>query len=195
MIRKLSLAVAVATALSPVGVLALGLGEIHSQSALNQAFKADIDLLSVSQEELQDVRVSLASREAFEKAGMERPYLLTGLKFTPMLTPAGKPVISISSKDAIREPFLNFLIEVNWPKGRLVREYTVLLDPPVTLQRAPQPVTAPATTIAPTTTQVGRSRPAAVTSSMSGESGDREYGPVQPNDNLWTIAKGMQRTD
>ncbi|MBT3048704.1 MAG: hypothetical protein KME53_17250, partial [Candidatus Thiodiazotropha sp. (ex Clathrolucina costata)] len=159
------------------------------------AFKADIDLLSVSQEELQDVRVSLASREAFEKAGMERPYLLTGLKFTPMLTPAGKPVISISSKDAIREPFLNFLIEVNWPKGRLVREYTVLLDPPVTLQRAPQPVTAPATTIAPTTTQVGRSRPAAVTSSMSGESGDREYGPVQPNDNLWTIAKGMQRTD
>ncbi|MES9849655.1 MAG: hypothetical protein ABW145_14795, partial [Candidatus Thiodiazotropha sp.] len=139
MIRKLSLAVAVATALSPVGALALGLGEIHPQSALNQAFKADIDLLSVSQEELQDVRVSLASREAFEKAGMERPYLLTGLKFAPMLTPAGKPVISISSSDAIREPFLNFLVEVNWPKGRLVREYTVLLDPPVTLKRAPQP--------------------------------------------------------
>ncbi|PVV17008.1 MAG: hypothetical protein B6D77_00070, partial [gamma proteobacterium symbiont of Ctena orbiculata] len=193
MIRKLSLAVAVATALSPIGALALGLGEIHPRSALNQAFKADIDLLSVSQEELQDVRVSLASREAFEKAGMERPFLLSGLKFAPMLTPAGKPVISISSSDAIREPFLNFLIEVNWPKGRLVREYTVLLDPPVTLKRAPQPVTTPATTMAPT--QVGRSRPARVTSSMSSESGDREYGPVQPNDNLWNIAKGMQRTN
>ncbi|MEW8508486.1 MAG: FimV/HubP family polar landmark protein [Candidatus Thiodiazotropha sp.] len=197
MIRKLSLAVAVATALSPVGALALGLGEIHPQSALNQAFKADIDLLSVSQEELQDVRVSLASREAFEKAGMERPFLLTGLQFAPMLTPAGKPVISISSKDAIREPFLNFLIEVNWPKGRLVREYTVLLDPPVTLKRAPQAVTAPATSIAPTPSpaQLGRSRPAAVTSSMSSETGGREYGPVEPNDNLWTIAKGMQRAD
>ncbi|MBT3011785.1 MAG: hypothetical protein KME41_08685 [Candidatus Thiodiazotropha sp. (ex Lucina pensylvanica)] len=194
MIRKLSLAVAVATALSPVGALALGLGEIHPQSALNQAFKADIDLLSVSQEELQDVRVSLASREAFEKAGMERPYLLTGLKFAPMLTPAGKPVISISSSDAIREPFLNFLIEVNWPKGRLVREYTVLLDPPVTLTRAPQPVTAPTTTMTPTT-QVSRSRPAMVTSSTSSEGGAREYGPVQPNDNLWNIAKGMQRSD
>ncbi|MCG7875115.1 MAG: hypothetical protein JAY75_10250 [Candidatus Thiodiazotropha taylori] len=194
MIRKLSLAVAVATALSPVGALALGLGEIHPQSALNQAFKADIDLLSVSQEELQDVRVSLASREAFEKAGMERPYLLTGLKFAPMLTPAGKPVISISSSDAIREPFLNFLIEVNWPKGRLVREYTVLLDPPVTLKRAPQPVTAPTTTMTPTT-QVSRSRPAVVTSSTSSEGGAREYGPVQPNDNLWNIAKGMQRSD
>ncbi|MET0003974.1 MAG: FimV/HubP family polar landmark protein [Candidatus Thiodiazotropha sp.] len=194
MIRKLSLAVAVATALSPVGALALGLGEIHPQSALNQAFKADIDLLSVSQEELQDVRVSLASREAFEKAGMERPYLLTGLKFAPMLTPAGKPVISISSSDAIREPFLNFLVEVNWPKGRLVREYTVLLDPPVTLKRAPQPVTSPTTTMAPTT-QVSRSRPAMVTSSTSSEVGAREYGPVQPNDNLWNIAKGMQRSD
>ncbi|MEW8085311.1 MAG: FimV/HubP family polar landmark protein [Candidatus Thiodiazotropha endolucinida] len=194
MIRKLSLAVAVATALSPVGALALGLGEIHPQSALNQAFKADIDLLSVSQEELQDVRVSLASREAFEKAGMERPYLLTGLKFAPMLTPAGKPVISISSSDAIREPFLNFLIEVNWPKGRLVREYTVLLDPPVTLKRAPQPVIAPTTTMTPTT-QVSRSRPAMVTSSTSSEGGAREYGPVQPNDNLWNIAKGMQRSD
>ncbi|MCG7979030.1 MAG: hypothetical protein N0E58_13005 [Candidatus Thiodiazotropha endolucinida] len=194
MIRKLSLAVAVATALSPVGALALGLGEIHPQSALNQAFKADIDLLSVSQEELQDVRVSLASREAFEKAGMERPYLLTGLKFAPMLTPAGKPVISISSSDAIREPFLNFLIEVNWPKGRLVREYTVLLDPPVTLKRAPQPVTAPTTTMTPTT-QVSRSRPPMVTSSTSSEGGAREYGPVQPNDNLWNIAKGMQRSD
>ncbi len=193
MIRKLSLAVAVATALSPVGALALGLGEIHPQSALNQAFKADIDLLSVSQEELQDVRVSLGSREAFEKAGMERPYLLSGLKFAPMLTPAGKPVISISSKDAIREPFLNFLIEVNWPKGRLVREYTVLLDPPVTLRRAPQPVTSAAATMAPST-QVGRSRAATVSSSMSSESGAREYGPVQPNDNLWQIAKGMQRS-
>jgi pilus assembly protein FimV len=194
MIRKLSLAVAVATALSPIGALALGLGEIHTRSALNQAFKADIDLLSINQEELQDVRVSLASREAFEQAGMDRPYLLTGLKFSPMLTPAGKPVISITSNDAIREPFLNFLIEVNWPKGRLVREYTVLLDPPVTLKRAPQPVTPPKTARAPVT-PAPRSRPAVATSSMSSESGGREYGPVEPNENLWNIAKGMQRAD
>jgi pilus assembly protein FimV len=199
MIRKLSLAVAVATALSPIGAFALGLGEIHTRSALNQAFKADIDLLSISQEEIQDVRVSLASREAFEQAGMDRPYLLTGLKFAPILTPAGKPVISISSSDAIREPFLNFLIEVNWPKGRLVREYTVLLDPPVTLKRAPQPVTPPKTTMRPQVpvaqVPVERSRPPMVTPPMSSEGGGREYGPVQPNDNLWNIAKGMQRTD
>ncbi|MCU7931466.1 MAG: hypothetical protein KZQ90_11745 [Candidatus Thiodiazotropha sp. (ex Codakia rugifera)] len=193
MIRKLSLAVAVATALSPMGALALGLGEIHPQSALNQTFKADIDLLSVTQEELQDVRVSLASLEAFNNAGMDRPFLLTGLKFTPMLSPSGKPVITISSSDAIREPFLNFLVEVNWPKGRLVREYTVLLDPPVTLRRSPQPVSSPVTKTAPSRrTAIARTE----TASSSMSSGDaREYGPVQPNDNLWKIAKQMQRSE
>ena len=142
MIRKLSLAVAVATALSPMGAWALGLGEIHPHSALNQSFNADIDLLSVDQQEVQDVRVELASQDAFDKAGIERPFYLSGLKFKPMLTSSGKPVIEITSDDPIREPFLNFLLEVNWPKGRLVREYTVLLDPPVTLNRAPQPVAA-----------------------------------------------------
>ncbi|MCG7938652.1 MAG: hypothetical protein N0C88_07340 [Candidatus Thiodiazotropha lotti] len=200
MIRKLSLAVAVATALSPMGALALGLGEIHPQSALNQTFKADIDLLSVSQEELQDVRVSLASHEAFKKAGMDRPFHLTGLKFAPQLTASGKPVITITSRDAIREPFLNFLVEVNWPKGRLVREFTVLLDPPVTLSRKPAPVAAPVVRSQPVVSKVmpSRSAPAAAApmseTSMS-SAGGREYGPVQPNDNLWNIAKQMQESN
>ncbi|MCG7920397.1 MAG: hypothetical protein N0C81_06980 [Candidatus Thiodiazotropha lotti] len=200
MIRKLSLAVAVATALSPMGALALGLGEIHPQSALNQTFKADIDLLSVSQEELQDVRVSLASHEAFKKAGMDRPFHLTGLKFAPQLTASGKPVITITSRDAIREPFLNFLVEVNWPKGRLVREFTVLLDPPVTLSRKPAPGAAPVVRSQPVVSKVmpSRSAPAAAApmseTSMS-SAGGREYGPVQPNDNLWNIAKQMQESN
>ncbi len=197
MIRKLSLAVAVATALSPMGALALGLGEIHPQSALNQIFKADIDLLSVTREELQDVRVSLASQEAFEKAGMQRPFHLTGLNFSTQMTAAGKPVITISSKDPIREPFLNFLVEVNWPKGRLVREFTVLLDPPVTLQRKPTAVSAPTVSREPTTRVMPsrRTAPARDASPVmaGGAAGDREYGPVQPNDNLWSIAKQMQQ--
>ena len=200
MIRKLSLAVAVATALSPLGALALGLGEIHPQSALNQTFKADIDLLSVTQEELQDVRVSLASHEAFKKAGMDRPFHLTGLKFTPQLTASGKPVIAVTSRDAIREPFLNFLVEVNWPKGRLVREFTVLLDPPVTLSRKPTPVAAPAVKGKPVVSKVMPSRraPAPAVSMQEppmSSAGGREYGPVQPNDNLWNIAKQMQEGD
>jgi pilus assembly protein FimV len=193
MIRKLSLAVAVATALSPVGAWALGLGEIRSNSALNQKFNAEIDLLSVNQEEVQDLRISLASDDAFEKAGIERLFLLSGLKFKPMMTATGKPVIQITSADPIREPFLNFLLEVNWPKGRLVREYTVLLDPPVTINRAPEPVSAPRVTTAPAR-QVTRA-PARQTQTAPAyvPSGGREYGPVRPNDNLWTIAKGMQQ--
>lgn len=195
MIRKLSLAVAVATALSPMGAWALGLGEIHPHSALNQNFNAEIDLLSVSQEELQDLRVSLASQDAFDRAGIERLFLLSGLKFTPMLAASGKPVISVTSADPIREPFLNFLLEVNWPKGRLVREFTVLLDPPVTLNRTPQGVTAPRTsgmtgrqaTPAPGRRAMPDTAPVSV-------AGGREYGPVQPNDNLWSIAS-LLRTE
>ncbi|MEJ2395147.1 MAG: FimV/HubP family polar landmark protein, partial [Candidatus Thiodiazotropha sp.] len=196
MIRKLSLAVAVATALSPVGAFALGLGDIHSHSALNQSFNAEIDLLSVTQEEIQDIRVNLGSQEAFDRAGIERLFLLTGLKFTPMYGPSGKPVIAVTSNDPIREPFLNFLLEVNWPKGRMVREYTVLLDPPVTLNRAPAQVSAPRVSTAPAT----RSGSTLVRQSMAMPSpasnmGGREYGPVVPNDNLWSIAKGMRHSD
>ncbi|MCU7852706.1 MAG: hypothetical protein KZQ80_10875 [Candidatus Thiodiazotropha sp. (ex Monitilora ramsayi)] len=197
MIRKLSLAVAVATALSPMGAWALGLGDINSKSALNQDFNAEIDLLSVDQEEVQDIRVGLASQEAFDRAGIERLFLLSGLKFQPMMSPSGKPVIAVTSVDPIREPFLNFLLEVNWPKGRLVREYTVLLDPPVTINRAPQAVAAPRVSTSPAR-QVTRP-PARQTmtaprasSATTSATGGREYGPVQRNDNLWTIAKMLR---
>jgi pilus assembly protein FimV len=195
MIRKLSLAIAVATALSPLGAFALGLGEIHSQSALNQNFKAEIDLLSVKPDELSDVRVSLASPEAFTKAGIERLFMHSTLKFTPSLTADGRVVVVVSSKDPVREPFLNFLVEVNWPKGRLLREYTVLLDPPVTLDRAPARMEAPRTTTRAVVQPSRVSQPRAmVTSSYtSAAGGGREYGPIQLHDNLWSIAKGMRQ--
>ncbi len=197
MIRKLSLAVAVATALSPVGAFALGLGEIHSHSALNQNFKAEIDLLSVAQEEVQDIRVNLASQDAFDRAGIERLFLLSGLKFEPMYNASGVPVIAVTSSDPIREPFLNFLLEVNWPKGRLVREYTVLLDPPVTLKRAPAQVSAPRVSTAPSTRAAAAPvrQPTPMPVTTAGAMGGREYGPVQPNDNLWSIAKRMRNSN
>ncbi|MBL3529002.1 MAG: FimV family protein [gamma proteobacterium endosymbiont of Lamellibrachia anaximandri] len=196
MIRKLSLAVAIATALSPLGAYALGLGEIHTQSSLNQYFKADIDLISVKSDEMQDIRVELASQAAFARAGVERPFMLSGLAFKPALRRDGKVVIAVSSRDPVREPFLNFLIEVNWPKGRLVREYTVLLDPPVTVKRKPAPVTAPVVQAAPAPVPaqsrktVSPRKPAAA---GRGVDGARDYGPIRSNDNLWIIAKGMRR--
>jgi len=140
MFRRVSLALAIAAALAPLNVQSLGLGEIQSKSYLNQTLDADIQLLSVDPDELDGIKVKLASVEEFKRAGIDRPFVLNSLRFKPVRLPNGKMVIRASSSDPIREPFLNFLVEVNWPKGRLLREYTVLLDPPVTLpRRSPDP--------------------------------------------------------
>ncbi|MCW8906771.1 MAG: LysM peptidoglycan-binding domain-containing protein [Sedimenticola sp.] len=188
MVRKLSLAVALVLGITPLGSYAVGLGNIHLNSALNQYFDADIELLSVEQEEVVDIKVELASPEAFRRSGLDRPFILSKLRFRAEQTDDGKAVIRVSSRDPIREPFLNFLIEVNWPKGRMLREYTVLLDPPVTLARKPAPVEqAP---MQPRTSQRPESAPAprqAQTDMSPGQTGG-EYGPTRRNDTLWGIA-------
>ncbi|MCW8847684.1 MAG: pilus assembly protein FimV, partial [Sedimenticola sp.] len=130
MVRKLSLAMALVLGVSPLSSLAVGLGDIQLKSALNQYLDAEINLLSVDKDEISDIKVTLASPEAFRRSGIERPFILSKLRFQADETKDGKTIIRVSSRDPIREPFLNFLIEVNWPKGKLLREYTVLLDPP-----------------------------------------------------------------
>ncbi|WP_462319986.1 FimV/HubP family polar landmark protein [Halochromatium sp.] len=112
-------------------LVALGLGELRTQSALNQPFYGEIDLFDLHEHGLDSVKVSLASRSAFERTGIERPHFLTRLQFTPMLGPSGEPMIQVISREPVREPFLDLLVEVIWPDGRLVKEYSVLLDPPV----------------------------------------------------------------
>ncbi|MDQ7016987.1 MAG: FimV/HubP family polar landmark protein, partial [Gammaproteobacteria bacterium] len=129
--RKLALASALYLLLSSGTLQALGLGEIEVKSSLNQRLDAQIELLSVRGAETEEMIVTLASEEAFSKAGLERPLLLTQLRFSVQQDLRGKPYIQVSSQKAVVEPFLNFLIEIDWPRGRLVREYTLLLDPPV----------------------------------------------------------------
>ncbi len=192
MVRKLSLAIAVALGVSSFGVNALGLGTLHSKSALNEYFNADIELLSLGKGELDDIKVGLAPAEAFRNAGIERPFYLSQLKFKPMRLPDGRSVIRVTSRDPVREPFLDFLVEVNWPKGRLLREYTVLLDPPVTLARRPAAVASPeAAARQPvtrtTTSQPAPQAPAAVANAEAGE-----YGPTRRNDTLWSIASRVR---
>ncbi len=132
----------------PGQLLSLGLGEIEVDSALNQPLNAQINLISARADELEEMRVELAPANVFDRVGVPRPYFLTQLKFTPISLPGGGTAIRITSKDPVREPFLTFLVEVTWPKGRLLREYTILLDPPeFAQQQAPQiatPVTTPA---------------------------------------------------
>ncbi len=128
--RKLIIALAFGTALLPDAGFTLGLGEIEVNSALNQELNANIELLSAAPEDAESIIIKLASREEFSRAGIDRPFLLQSLKFTSTIR-NGVPYIQVTSDKPIREPFLNFLIEIDWPKGHLLREYTILLDPPV----------------------------------------------------------------
>ena len=132
--NKKALSLAVYLAISyPSATLALGLGEIESVSKLNQPFKAKIGLLSVGDANVGALKVKVASPSVFSRVGIERPNFLNGLRFRSAME-NGKPVILVSSSQPVKEPFINFLLEVSWPKGQLLKEYTVLLDPPVLMQ-------------------------------------------------------------
>ncbi|MGH6961411.1 MAG: type IV pilus assembly protein FimV, partial [Dongiaceae bacterium] len=104
---------------------ALGLGEIESRSRLNQLVSATIPILSASGTELDSISVQLASNEEFDRAGIERSEFLSALRFA-----VENEAIRVTSKQIAREPFVSFLLEVRWSGGRLLREYTLLLDPP-----------------------------------------------------------------
>ncbi|WP_271194631.1 FimV/HubP family polar landmark protein [Pseudomonas turukhanskensis] len=130
-VRKLVLAIAAASALTSGMAHALGLGEVTLKSALNQPLDAEIDLVEVRDLASNEVVPALASPEEFNKAGIDRQYFLTDLKFTPVIKPNGKSVIRVTSSKPVREPYINFLVEVLWPSGRVLREYTLLLDPPL----------------------------------------------------------------
>jgi len=129
-VRKLILALALGAILLPNHGFTLGLGEIEVNSSLNQKLAARIDLLSAAPEDAESLIIKLASREEFIRAGLDRPMVVTTLKFKAVVED-GHVYIDVITPKPIREPFLNFLVEVDWPKGHLIREYTILLDPPV----------------------------------------------------------------
>ena len=130
--QALSLAVVIAGAY-PAASNALGLGDIESNSHLNQPLQARIELLAASPADTNQLQVRLASPDVFKRVGVARPSFLNNLQFTPT-TQGGKPVILVTSDAPIQEPFVNFLLEVSWPQGQLLKEYTVMLDPPVLMQ-------------------------------------------------------------
>ena len=112
-------------------VFALGLGDIEVRSGLNQRFDAEIQVLAVKSEEVNRIKVTLASDAAYTAAGVEKLPILNQLKFNIERGSDGQTVIKVTSAQPIKEPFLDFILEANWPAGRLLREYTVLLDPPL----------------------------------------------------------------
>ncbi len=118
---------------------ALGLGEIRLSSALNEPLRAEIELLAATPEELDNLRVRLASVETFTRYDLDRPLFLSRLQFRIIRSGrADGNVVTITSDEPVTEPFITFLVEASWTRGRLLREYTLLLDPPTF---APPPVT------------------------------------------------------
>ena len=109
---------------------ALGLGELKVESELNDFLLGRIDLQAVKPGDMVNLDVRLAEPEVFEDAGMPRPYILSKLRFETVSTAENAGYIKVTSKERIREPYLNFILEVVWHRGRILREYSVLLGKP-----------------------------------------------------------------
>lgn len=131
MLRKLAIAIAASGAMmSASSAYALGMGDMELDSALNQPLNARIKLLKASELEDWEIKPNLASPDEFQKSGVEHVFFLNSLKFA--IERVGEDVfVRVISDQPVVEPFLNFLVQIDWPSGRLLREYTLLLDPPV----------------------------------------------------------------
>ncbi|WLI27707.1 peptidoglycan-binding protein [Pseudomonas rhodesiae] len=169
-VRKLVLAIAAASALSSGMAQALQLGEMTLKSKLNQPLSVEIELLDVGGLTASEITPSLASSQAFVDAGVDRQAFLDDLTFTPVVNPNGRSVVRVTSSKPLPDSYIRFLLQVQWPNGRLMRDYSVLLDPakfdqPAATTAAPAPrLSAPAV-----------SKPAQHTTT--------------PRDTLWEIAE------
>ena len=120
--------------------LALGLGQIEVKSRAGEPLLAEIPIISTDPSELENLQARLASPETFRRIGLEPPAgLVSGLRFAIALDPRGRPVIRITSDVPVQQPLLTFLVEVDWGQGRLVREYSALVDTPQTVAAPAQP--------------------------------------------------------
>jgi len=115
---------------TPMATNAAGLGKLKVISALGQPLRAEIDLLSIPKDEIDLVTAKIAPVDAYKQARIERQEGLSAVRFTVEKRPNGEPYLKVSSTQAFNEPFIQLLIQLDWPTGRLLREYTVLLDPP-----------------------------------------------------------------
>ncbi|MBD8149556.1 FimV family protein [Pseudomonas fluorescens] len=174
-VRKLVLAIAAASALSSGMAQALQLGEMTLKSKLNQPLSVEIELLDVGGLTASEITPSLASSQAFVDAGVDRQAFLDQLTFTPVVNPNGRSVVRVTSDKPLPDSYVRFLLQVQWPNGRLMRDYSVLLDPAKFDQPTPA-ASAPAPRLgAPTGTVAATSKPAQHTTTA--------------RDTLWEIAE------
>ncbi len=132
--RAVVLAVASCLSVAPWFAEAAGLGKLTVFSGLGQPLRAELEI-AANRDELAGMTARLASSEAFSQAGVDYPQALRDLRFVVEKRANGQPVVKVSSLRPVNEPFLDMLVELSWPAGRLVREYTFLLDPPEMLAK------------------------------------------------------------
>lgn len=202
-----------ATAIALVGLMhssvlfALGLGDIKVSSAVNERLDAEIPLVNAEGLDASQILVSLASKADFARAEVDRDYFLSSLEFTVERGESGTPILRLQTPDVVLEPYLNFLVELRWPKGRLLREYTVLLDLP-NYSAAPARIISPAAASVPPDREKTKpfvrsfvpasKAPSAAPSSSSRSTNDKADSQaesavtVRANETLWSIAKRVR---
>lgn len=185
-LRRLLLALAAASSSSvATQVWALGLGEVQVQSALSQPLRAQIALHEVAGLNQDELVVRLASPQAYLQAGLQRDDFLSNVQLSPQLNAQGG-VIRISSSQPVREPYLTLLVEVVWPAGRQVREYSLLLDPPSYSYQA----AAPASNLVASSPSAPASLPSRASAAPVLQAGGRYQ--TRDNDRLWDIAQDIR---
>jgi len=196
--KRSSRALALLLAL-PSAAFALGLGDIRLLSPLNAPLDAEVELVDVAPDEVNTVQAQLASRETFARYGLDWPAYLTGVQMRTVRTPDGRQMLKLKSTEAISEPFITLLVEVSWARGHLVREYTMLLDPPVYTPGksavASAPVSAPATGSGVREGAIARSAENPAAAAPAPESGAASMHVVQRGETLSGIASSTAAAD
>ncbi len=182
--RNLTKTLAAVSMLAPASAYPLGIGEIKLHSALNQNLDAEIALVLSSNENISEVIVRIAPPEKFDEAGVPWSYFLSKIKFDSVTKADGTTVVKLSSQEALREPFLDFLLEVRWAKGNMYREFTVLIDPPTAYTQPVIPVVQKAQQL----TGVKQKDASVVESNVETSGIIENYGPTNNRDSLWKIA-------
>lgn len=186
--------VALFALLLPQWAMAAGLGRLTLNSALGQPLNAEIELVAVDKDEIGGLVVRLASPDAFQQANIDYAAILSSIKFKVETRPDGQPYIKVTSTEPVNDPFVSMLVELNWSSGRLLREYTFLLDPSEIEAAKP---TAPAVRVAPVAPEKPRAAeqkpvapaPAEAAVAVPAAAG-ATYGPVKRGDTLSKIARG-----
>ena len=151
---------------------ALSLGRLSVQSALGETLKADIDVTSLTPDEAANLRVKVAPPDAYRIAGVDYNPVLPSTSVTLQRRADGTPFLRITSDRPVQEPFVDVILELSWSSGRLLREYTLLFDPPSTA-KVPAPTTPAAIAAAPAPARASRAEPAQAPATAAADAASR----------------------